>query len=175
MVVQQKNSCGTCRECCKFLTITAPQDNNLQAQRVKKWITGGKETKVPPTPCPSLNPSLLVSGCSIHKEETKPELCNTYLCLYALGSINNKSNRPDNCGLIIDAFGDRKVFRIVETKEEALEKNKELLWNIHRAGHLLGEEWAVEIIPYNLIGTDTGTRHIISEVGLSIGKKNDNK
>ena len=174
-MVVQKNSCGTCRECCKFLTITAPQDNNLQAQRVKKWITGGKETKVPPTPCPSLNPSLLVSGCSIHKEETKPELCNTYLCLYALGSINNKSNRPDNCGLIIDAFGDRKVFRIVETKEEALEKNKELLWNIHRAGHLLGEEWAVEIIPYNLIGTDTGTRHIISEAGLSIGKKNDNK
>lgn len=173
-MVQQTNSCGACRACCYSLTIKTTGDEE-QDPLIRKWITEGKEEKQPPKPCPQmLTNKMKVGGCSIHNEPTKPSLCNDYLCAYALGYFGTEINiRPDRTGVIIDLL-EGKV-RITEIEPKSLEKPlvKRLIWASQQIVlENKKEDWFLEIIPYNLMGSGLGTKTpIIPADKLSIGNK----
>jgi hypothetical protein len=73
------------------------------------------------------------TGCNIY--ENRPEACKQYYCLYLIGALKgDKSNRPDNLGMIFDLRPEGPIDTIGawEVFEDALEqpKVKELIKNL---------------------------------------------
>lgn len=177
---KQVNTCGTCRACCIYHTISSKtqSDNEDEPERVMKYVSNGEEEKLAGIPCPQLNPNKMKYGCTIHSVPDKPYTCSTYVCAYASGLLgNNIKFRPDNLGVIMDTLEPHKILRVVEIDNKALDRQltKRVIWGAMEAVKKTfpgNSGWKLSMVPMNFIGKNLASYTVITPEELSIGKNN---
>jgi hypothetical protein len=110
--------CGDCTACCTVMSIEAVE-----------------------SPCGEACKHLTDSGCGIYRR--RPQSCQDWNCVWKMGGLLRKSERPDKTGLVIDVTRNTPdspvpralVFR--QVWDGAFEESKYVLDRLVEEGHLL--------------------------------------